>query len=449
MFDFERMIRCTQKRYGFMAELRVTNKDVTPAPDLTSSGSSSGMAGLGRRGVEWWGDDAHHAIHTPGGYEWWRFESIDAAGNGVVIIFFEGLPFHPNYLSRLARWRRHNGRGNLFHNPPSDVLPAHYPALYIGVYQGGTRVAQALNMYPAGSFEGRSDLPEIRVGPNRLTPRSDGSFGLVVRAYPYDIHRGTPRRRSDLILSAALTFVPTFNGVQHIRSFRPPGVGGGIHQWIVAAPHGFLSGRVQMISPYRGGGGSGGGASVDTDSLVDLPIHALAMHDHNYGQAGLSEDTDKGHAVKRLALGYFLGENYTVAWQRTVVQGQNHSPTDAILLFEKDRPPVVIEEPLVETASMKTTRWLVNYPGQVRMNGSDAKGNSVELALNHSQLVERSPFHVRLLAEATLTIPGRQQYSGKGFTTVMQYQRLRWPLLSDMVLNSLQEIAEDDPLWRQ
>ncbi|MEI8195822.1 MAG: hypothetical protein WCI73_07935 [Phycisphaerae bacterium] len=128
-----------------------------PSPSSPSSDSSMGMAGLGARGVEKWADDAHHAVHTPGGYEWWHFDGIDAAGNGVVVTLFEGLPFHPFYISNLIRWRRHIG--GRFSNPPPEVLPMHYPAVYVGLYQGGRRVAQGINLYAPGSFEGRSDFP--------------------------------------------------------------------------------------------------------------------------------------------------------------------------------------------------------------------------------------------------------------------------------------------------
>ncbi|MEI8195823.1 MAG: hypothetical protein WCI73_07940 [Phycisphaerae bacterium] len=294
------------------------------------------------------------------------------------------------------------------------------------------------------------------MGPNRLTLRSDGSFGLAVKVYPYDIHRGAPRTRKDLVLSATLTFKPTFSGVQHVRPFRPPGVDGATHTWVLAAPHGVMSGRAQLI-------GQG-----DSAGLVDLPIETLAYHDHNYGQGALAEAVAGGTrsagalgtgsadlaggggiGVKRLARGHFLGPNYAVAWQRCLLQGLPGARSDAVLLFERDRDPMVIEAPTIVTEHMRTTRWLVKYPGRATLHGSDAKGNSVELVIEHTRLVERSPFHVRLEAKACLTLAGRQRYAGVGQTTVLQFQRLRWPLLSDMVLMSLRNVESDDPLWRQ
>jgi hypothetical protein len=409
-----------------------------------ASGSSTGMAGLGQRGVEWWADDGGHSIHTPGGYEWWNFESMDAAGNGVVVTLFDGLPFHPYYGVQVARWRRRHARA--FTTPPPEVLPSHYPAVYIGIYQGGTRVAQAINVYPPGSFDCRPGLPELRVGPNRLTLRADGSFGLVARAYGYDIHHGTPRARRDLVLSATLNFRPTFRGVQHVRPFRPAGVDGAAHTWVLAAPHGVMTGRVQFIS------------EDDAIGPIDLALNALGYHDHNYGQAeliGAAGDTGPQHdgageggRIKRLAAGHMLGPTYALVWQRTAVGGRTGCRSDAIILFEQDRAPIVIEAPAIVTEQMRTTRWLVKYPGRATLHGSDAKGNSAELIVEHDGLVERSPFHVRLSARATFTIAGRQHYSGVGQTTVLQLQRLGWPLLSDMVLMSLQSIAADDPLWR-
>ena len=85
----------------------------------------------------------------------------------------------------------------------------------MAVYQKGKRVAQFLNLYPPDSSSGTD--ADIRIGPNRITLRRDGSIGIVARGYPYDMARGRPRKRADQALSANLTFTPTFPGIQHTR----------------------------------------------------------------------------------------------------------------------------------------------------------------------------------------------------------------------------------------
>lgn len=397
------------------------------------AGSSMGMAGL-EIGAERWADDACHPQRSPGAYEWWHFEALDVAGNGAVITFFHGLPFHPHYQTQAAQSQRRL-RKHPFDAVPNEALPGHYPAAYFGLYEGGRRVAQFLNLYPPGTFEGSTDTPEIRVGPNRLTLRTDGSFGIVARGYPYEIHGGAPKGRTDQILTATLNFAPSSPAVQHVRPFRPPGRNGATHTWVLAAPHGRITGRVGQISK-------------DGIALRDMPINTLGYHDHNFGQGPL------GSAVKRLAWGHVVGDTWTMAWQRTLMKGRaaRIAPRpDAILLFQPDSPdpPLVIESPVVETSQMRTTRWLISYPGRATMHGSDAHGNSVELVLHHDSVLEATPFYARLAAKATLTVVGKRQYTGTGSTTAMQLQRVWWPLMSDMILMSIVPVASDDPLWRQ
>jgi len=402
------------------------------AGDLRS-GSSTGMAGL-EVGAERWADDASHRQRSPGAYEWWHFEALDAAGNGAVITFFDGLPFHPTYLSQAGQSARRL-RKSPFGGAPEDALPGHYPAAYFGLYEGGRRVAQFLNMYPPGTFEGGAETPEIRVGPNRLTLRADGSFGIVARGYPYEIHGGTPTACKDQILTATLNFEPSVAGVQHVRAFRPAGRNGATHTWVLAAPHGRMTGRVGQVSS-------------EGIAVRDLAINAVGYHDHNYGQGPL------GVGVKRIAWGHVVADDWTLAWQRTLMKGRAAKATphpDVVLLFHRDsaEPPLVIESPVVEVSQMRTTRWLISYPARAMMHGSDAHGNSVELVIHQDSVLEGSPFYARLAARANLTVVGKGQYSGTGSTTVMQLQRVWWPLMSDMILMSIVPVASDDPLWRQ
>ena len=81
-------------------------EDEPKVPKGDSAGSSTGMAGIGRASLEQWAEDAYHGQRGPGAYEWWYFEAMDAAGNGVVLYLFEGLVFHPFYVSACARWHR-------------------------------------------------------------------------------------------------------------------------------------------------------------------------------------------------------------------------------------------------------------------------------------------------------------------------------------------------------
>ena len=128
---------------------------------------SAGFAGVPAEIVrERWAEESRHALNQPGSYEWWYFHAISPAGDGMVLSLFEGLPFHPKYLTQINRYRQRLTPSQ----KPWDALQASkYPAAYMAVYRGGKRVGQFLNLYPPeSSVFGESDL---RVGPNRVTLR--------------------------------------------------------------------------------------------------------------------------------------------------------------------------------------------------------------------------------------------------------------------------------------
>lgn len=381
-----------------------------------------------------WSANTWHQLSTPGAYECWSFDSIDARGNGVSISLFDGLPFHPGYLSAYHRyqWKSQSP------NPADHVTPRGYPAAFMAVYQSNRIVARFLNQYPAGAFEQNSDATEIRVGPNRFTLRSDGSLGITAKGYPFDFLRGQPRQRRDQILSATLTFTPTFPGVQHTRPFRPVGPYNTTHNFILAAPHCRVSGRVQHLDV----------AEVSDSSrlaALDFPIDAMGYHDHHFGASPVSHDCPNIIWGQALTEDAALIWHYAGDWKAT-----DDSPHAAgLLLFRKDQPPIVIDAPTIRLERPRFTRYMQRYPQRITMYGSDAKGHPLELLLNHSDFLTRSPFHGRVRADADLTIAGTTTQAFQGSSQFINTRSLSFPIISDLVLQTILQVDETDPLWRQ
>ncbi len=390
----------------------------------------AGVAGMdAQTALERWGEESPHALRMPGAYEWWYFRAIDARGNGILLALFQGLPFHPNYLSAVHR-HAHKTGGKPFEDIRPGLKPSHYPAVYFAVYEGGKRSAQFLNLYPAGNLPFSADVPDIRIGPNRVTLRQDGSFGITARGYPFEITHGRPRVTRDRVLSASLNFKPTFPAIPHVRPFRIPGKQGAIHQWILTAPHGKMDGQVRLVDNAEG------------MPLINLQIDALGYHDHVYGQEGLSQ------GVKKLMWGYVQGETWTVAWHRSAGTAAGNGSVDGLVLFRKGHRPMVIEGPECREEEMEMTGWLLKHPGRITMYGSTARAQSVEFVLHNNAVLDSAPFHTQLAALGTLTLPGRRPYAGTGVTHVMKLARLQWPILSDLTLRAITAVSPDDPLWR-
>jgi hypothetical protein len=373
-----------------------------------------------------WANEARHPLKTPDAYEWWYFHAISPTGDGVIFAAFQGLPFRPPHLrsnrrSSASALERRSGI-------PTDV-PA--PAAYMAAYQGGKKIAQFLNIYPGdSSLATTAGIGDIRIGPNRITFRHDGSIGIMAKGYPYDITHGHPRHRPDQVLSAQLDYTPSFHVPPHHRPFRAPNANGAMHLWILSAPHGQITGSLRVVD------------TRENLSLHDVRINTMGYHDHVYGQGSLAD------GIAKQLWGFLQGETWTAVWHQTIYK---HATPHAngLVFFERDRKSVIVEAPESKLDQYQVGRWLSRYPGRIAMHGSDEKGHPIEMLLSHDAMLDGAPFHTGLSAKGTITIPGRGSYTGVGASHSLQLRRLRWPVLSDVTLLAITLVQRDDPLWQQ
>jgi carotenoid 1,2-hydratase len=401
------------------------NSDAAPGEAL-----SAGIAGVNPETArENWAEESRHALPEPGAYEWWYFHALSPTGDGLAFSLFEGLPFHPKYLTQVNRYI-HRLRAS--RKPWPALQASRYPAAHLAVFQKGKRVAQFLNLYPPESSVGTTS--EIRIGPNRITLRQDGSFGMVARGYPYELKRGRPHKRNDLLLTADLTFTPTFPGIAHTRPFRAPDRMGAAHHWVLAAPHGRMNGSLQLLD------------RSENQSLLEMNVDTLGYHDHVYGSGGLAT------GVKTLLWGFIQGETWTAAWHQTLSGAVTPDHADGFVFFEKNRKPLVIDAPETRLSKSSFSNWLLRHPGRITMHGSDSYGHPIELLLTHNKVLDTAPFHTYLSAQGSVMLPGgrgnaRGLLVGQGATHVLRLRRLRWPILSDLTLLAITPVVRDDPIW--
>ncbi|HVT81900.1 MAG TPA: hypothetical protein VHM90_14735 [Phycisphaerae bacterium] len=387
---------------------------------------SPGFVGASPEQVrERWSEESLHSLAEPGAYEWWYFHALSPAGDGILLSLFQGLPFHPKYLTQINRFQHRLGGSK----PWPGLEASRYPAAYLAVYEGGKRIAQFLNLYPPDSSQ--ASPTDIRVGPNRITLRHDGSFGITARGYPYELSRGRPKKRHDLVLSTSLSFAPTFPGVQHTRPFRAPDRSGATHHWILTAPHGRMTGNAQLLD------------SATQTANFQIDVDTLGYHDHVYGQGGL------GSGVKTLLWGFIQGDHWTAAWHQSMAGSTTQKHADGIVFFEEGHAPVVIDAPQTQLSKTSFSNWLLRHPKRISMHGSDAHGHPLELILSHNAVLDTAPFHTHLAAQGTVTLPGRGSGAlvGTGATHILKLQRLQWPVLSDLTLLAITPISRDDPIW--
>lgn len=393
------------------------------------SGSKAGIAGLGPLAMTTqWEEDGWRQQRTPGSYECWNFDVFDSMGNGASVSFFDGLYFHPRYLREEKRFYRSGAHPQL-KNVREQSLASFYPAVAISLFQGGRRVAHAVNAYPPGSFRGEQGSPEIAIGPNRITLRQDGTFGVQMRAYPSERSVTGPRARLDQMMFAELTFRPKLPGVQHTQPLRPDADDGARHTWVVAAPLCEVTGRIQQVN-------------LRDDTLAyDLPVQANGFHDHVVGGSGICRQ------IKRIVRGHAVGQDWAITWNHAVGNGCD-GQSDAICLFETDTRPLVIRHPQVATPLRNTSNFLVHYPAELTMHGSDLRGNAIELLVKHHDVLEAAPGLVRNTCSVQLTSCGVKRFIGIGLMETNSVRGMTLPIISDWAAASITSIEPDDPLWR-
>ena len=428
------MLKQVKYPYSAAGAVGLASADSRPASGSGSgskAGSTAGIAGMTAAGLAAkWEQDGWRQLRTPGAYECWHFDAMDAVGSGVSVDLYDGLPMHPRYVQELNRYYRSKKHHQLS-SVREQALPAFYPAAAISLFQGGRCLVRSFNWYPPGSFKGERGSPEIAVGPNRITLRQDGSIGLVARGYPMEPSVLLPRHRKDQFVLVELTLHPTFSCTPLVQPLRPAAEDGVEHSWIVSAPHCKVSGRVQHIS------------ASDDIMLVDMPMQGLGFHDHFFGGSGMLR------GIRSLSRGRVLGDDWAVIWNAVDGVPPGRLSTNSVAIYQAGADPVVIEHPETHVVSARTSGSLVRYPATLDMHGGDARGNNVELLVHHETILETTPWSVRGNCSIQLQNRDQRRLMGRGLIETISSRHLRLPVISDRARRAILSIDADDPLWRQ
>ena len=128
----------------------------------------------------------------PGSQEWWYFDAISDDGEyALVIVWYAGLPFDPDYGLATLRHLRNPAR-----YPAPD--PLDHTAIGLSLYHRGKTVAYALNRYGADRFRHSAEPFSIEVGKRQFDRESGG----------YHLHVETPAQDGRRLILADLTFTP-------------------------------------------------------------------------------------------------------------------------------------------------------------------------------------------------------------------------------------------------
>lgn len=196
--------------------------------------------------------DRFFRFDGPGSQEWWYFDAISDDGrDALVIVWYAGLPFDPQYGVAALRHLRDPSR---FAKPN----PLDHGAIGFSHYRDGKTVAYALNGFRASRFSHVADPFAVEVDGNRLERDAEG----------YLLRIETPAVDGRTRISARLRFRPAAGTVPLERDFGHPG---SRHLWCLAAADCAVEGEI-----------------ASGKHAAPWAFRGRGYHDHNAGELEVS-----------------------------------------------------------------------------------------------------------------------------------------------------------------
>jgi carotenoid 1,2-hydratase len=298
--------------------------------------------------------DRFFQFPTPGAQEWWYFDAIsDDGAYALVVVWYAGLPFDPDYGLATLRHLKNPGR-----YPAPNALD--HAAIGLSLYYHGKTVAYALNRYPAGRFEHTAEPFSLAVGNSRID-RDQGGYRLQV---------DTPAQDGRSMIRADLNFVPA-GGTESLE--RNLGGKGGAPHWILAA----ADCRVEATIALEGKGG------------FELKFQGRGYHDHNAGEEEISV------AWTRWRWGrVHVGSRTVIYYQAEPRDGREQSIQ---IVCEDGRPVDVRDDVSLQLDEPRRHPLGIRYARSMSIEGSVPP-----ISRTHRELVDFGPFYLRWLSDFTV-----------------------------------------------
>lgn len=320
--------------------------------------------------------DRFFHFRTPGAQEWWYFDAISDDGeHALVIVWYAGLPFDPDYGVRTLRHLKNPGR-----YPAPD--PLDHAAIGLSLYHRGETLAYALNRYPRERFEHRAEPFSVAVARSRVERDATG----------YRLRVETPERDGRRTIRADLRFAPA-SATEPLE--RDLGGSGGPHHWILAAADCRVEGTVAL----EGAGGSA------------LDFRGRGYHDHNAG----AEEISLAWTRWRWGRVHF-GRQTAIYYQAEPRDGPRRS---LWIVCEDGRPADVREDFALKLDDWRRHPLGIRYPRSLEVGDARVEG---------AHLVDSGPFYLRWLSE--FTIGGG---SAVGISELLEARALHRPWFNWMI----------------
>lgn len=328
------------------------------------------------------------ALEANGGFAWWYLDLVDDSGNGLVLIWFFGLPFLPARQETAVQ-----------------VPARERPGICLAVYQNHGQVFYLLQEYAENAVEHGPDMSRICIGKNCFCIIADRA-GVSLTA---DIETEVPG--SDVPLTGTIT------ASGPLRRGGEAGAVGGEHRWCPIAA--VARGSARLCLGNRSVADFGGRAYLDRNSST-LPLDRLGIEQWRWGRLALSD---------REIIYYEL---------QPVDRGQ---PVQAHVLS-------VAADGSVQSAPHTRLTWSgptrdiygLGFHRNLCVSGPDGS----ELEVRFGPPVDNGPFYLRFLLEAR---DPRTGGAASGVGEQVRPGRIHLPQMRPFVQMRIHRVGKDNSPW--
>jgi hypothetical protein len=305
------------------------------------------------------------ALQTPGGFAWWYLDLSDDRGDGLVVIWFFGLPFLPTYSKNTVR-----------------PIASSRPGICIAVYRGYKQLFYLLQEDLAGSALFGPNSSEVAIGSNRFYLEHKGETTSVSA----DIDTCIPGSR-DRLVGTVRAQGPRLRGLTD-------GVPNRVHTWSPILTSALGEARLR----------------IDERELFDL--RGRVYVDRNASSEPLSElgitQWHWGHLA--------FADRELLFYELLPVNDYRDAPLSIVLTIGRDGITEIRHSP-IQWSGNKRDRYGLKWHRWADLSSPDKH----PVRVHFRSLVDNGPFYLRFLIEGVDNPSGQ---TGYGFAELVKPDRI-------------------------
>lgn len=280
------------------------------------------------------------------GYEWWYFDALSVDKQwGIVIIFYHGNPFSPEYIGK------------------EDALPDEFPAISVSVYHKSKAEYYSFLEYGEGKFKWDDEEQTGSIGSNIFKRRElDGEieYELIL----------TQNLESGHSINAKLKFISTETDPELIERTSE----GEQHFWNLIQAQAKVSGSIKLKGKRN---------------QHVVAFNGTGYHDHNTGYEPMKDSFEDWYWGR-----FHFKESTLIYYVMNRLDGSQQYES---WLISKDGSHIVDTFSSTELKHAQKSKFGLSVARKIELNS-----NNSNVVIQQSTLIDNGPFYQRYLSEAIM-----------------------------------------------